>query len=262
MAEFRSPKPAVPGSSPGCPARSGCVRRRQDVERVREWTDERAYAYLLGVYLGDGHIVGGGRLDIYLDAGYEEIIDEVARSMRAAYPGCRVRERPKTGFSAARRRQRRLGAGVSAARAGQKTRATNPARCLAARNRRSAPEVVPARTHSFRRLPMPESVRDQAAQRTGRAVLVSTVILLKSVGGHPLTVRRALRSARHPLVPVEWAKPLRLASRKCCRARRVHRPEELSYATRDASCRRSAYAALDGSTGSEGARGLRALAPE
>jgi hypothetical protein len=48
------------------------------------------YAYLLGIYLGDGcisvHPRGVFRLRVTLDAAYPQIIDEVARSMSAVVP--------------------------------------------------------------------------------------------------------------------------------------------------------------------------------
>ena len=52
-----------------------------------------AYAYLLGLYLGDGwiggHRRGVHRLNIYLDARYPNIIDECAAAMAAVRPGQR-----------------------------------------------------------------------------------------------------------------------------------------------------------------------------
>lgn len=52
------------------------------------------YAYLLGAYLGDGHIAGHARgvhrLVIYLDSRYPQIIQEVAMAMEAVMPGKRA----------------------------------------------------------------------------------------------------------------------------------------------------------------------------
>ena len=49
------------------------------------WVDEEAYAYLLGVYLGDGclslHPRGVYRLRVFCDLKYPDIIDEVAAHM-------------------------------------------------------------------------------------------------------------------------------------------------------------------------------------
>ncbi len=49
----------------------------------------RTYAYLLGMYLGDGHIVAAKksyRLQIYLNAEHVEMIDRVARAIEALLP--------------------------------------------------------------------------------------------------------------------------------------------------------------------------------
>lgn len=50
---------------------------------------EQSYAYLLGMYLGDGYIVKVSRtyaLRICLDAKYPGIIERVAEKMRICYP--------------------------------------------------------------------------------------------------------------------------------------------------------------------------------
>jgi len=56
--------------------------------------DPRAYAYLLGMYLGDGHITnepnGARRLRITLDDKYPEIMSECADAVRALMPDRRV----------------------------------------------------------------------------------------------------------------------------------------------------------------------------
>jgi hypothetical protein len=63
--------------------------------------DAGAYAYLLGVYLGDGHMVvapaGSARLDVYLDSGYPRIVDEVCDAIATTFPGTRVRTSPRPG---------------------------------------------------------------------------------------------------------------------------------------------------------------------
>ena len=59
--------------------RTGCLRCGDD------WVDEEAYAYLLGMYLGDGclslHPRGVHRLRVSCDLKYPEIINEVATHM-------------------------------------------------------------------------------------------------------------------------------------------------------------------------------------
>lgn len=55
--------------------------------------DERRYAYLLGLYLGDGHVSRHPRtsaLRIFLDARYPGIVDECVQSLRAVRPENRV----------------------------------------------------------------------------------------------------------------------------------------------------------------------------
>ncbi|GAA2444693.1 helix-turn-helix domain-containing protein [Streptomyces macrosporus] len=85
----RARRGALPGRpTPSCPRCDG-----------RE-LDERAYAYLLGLYLGDGHIVrySGHRvpnLMITCSDDWPELIDACEKAMRAVFPGnsvCRVRK--------------------------------------------------------------------------------------------------------------------------------------------------------------------------
>jgi len=63
--------------------------------------DERKYAYLLGVYLGDGHIVRTGphgwRLSVYMDSAYPRILSETEGAIRAVCPGVRVCVNPRRG---------------------------------------------------------------------------------------------------------------------------------------------------------------------
>jgi hypothetical protein len=58
--------------------------------------DNTAYAYLFGIYLGDGHVVAG-RLDLYLDAAYQDVIAEVENSVLAAFPSASVRRQRRPG---------------------------------------------------------------------------------------------------------------------------------------------------------------------
>jgi hypothetical protein len=51
--------------------------------------DDFSYAYLLGMYLGDGHLVGNGRswqLIVSLDAGHAQIIEECRAAMVLVLP--------------------------------------------------------------------------------------------------------------------------------------------------------------------------------
>lgn len=64
---------------------SSCGHRQHDAERL----DEGAYSYLLGMYLGDGHIARFPRascLRVTLDARYPGIIGECVRSIRTVVP--------------------------------------------------------------------------------------------------------------------------------------------------------------------------------
>jgi hypothetical protein len=56
-----------------------------------------AYAYLLGLYLGEGHVASTGRsyrLTIKLDAAYPGIVDAAAAAVAAVMPGSRGRRAP------------------------------------------------------------------------------------------------------------------------------------------------------------------------
>ncbi|MGW5419035.1 helix-turn-helix domain-containing protein [Streptomyces sp. NPDC003943] len=62
--------------------------------------DEVAYAYLLGLYLGDGHIVSRHKqhhLSIYCDATQTGLIDAAEDAMRKVMPQPRTGRRQKTG---------------------------------------------------------------------------------------------------------------------------------------------------------------------
>jgi hypothetical protein len=68
---------------------------------VLSTADLASYAYLLGLYLGDGHIGAQRRgvyqLRVYMDSRYPRIIGETVRAMRAVLPRNRVfvaRRRP------------------------------------------------------------------------------------------------------------------------------------------------------------------------
>lgn len=71
-----------------CLARSSCPICAGDPTAIAE----SAYAYLLGVYLGDGHIVRAQngrsyRLRIFLDLKYPGIIEETEKAIREVMPG-------------------------------------------------------------------------------------------------------------------------------------------------------------------------------
>lgn len=64
-------------------------------------TDDTSYAYLLGLYLGDGCVFDTGwsfQLRIHLDAAYPRVIEEAAGAMAATLPHRRVIRRGRTGW--------------------------------------------------------------------------------------------------------------------------------------------------------------------
>jgi hypothetical protein len=92
--------------SAGGDARTGELAARSSAARTtaprcegRDF-DHKAYSYLLGLYLGDGHIISKVKqhtLSIYLDDGYPGLIDAAEAAMRNVMPGPCVGRRQKTG---------------------------------------------------------------------------------------------------------------------------------------------------------------------
>jgi hypothetical protein len=80
---------------PGATVRGWLLRGRQgrQPEPPRP-LPQRPYAYLLGLYLGDGHIARGGHgqhvLSIACDSAYPRIIDAASAAVRAVVPGAGV----------------------------------------------------------------------------------------------------------------------------------------------------------------------------
>lgn len=73
----------------------GLPTRRRATPPTTDWSprDERVYAYLLGVYLGDGCLSrrrGDIKLAIYLDAAYPGIVGEVEAAIEATMPRLKV----------------------------------------------------------------------------------------------------------------------------------------------------------------------------
>jgi hypothetical protein len=77
-----------------CATPAGACERCGHCEHDFESFDAPAYAYLLGMYLGDGYIVanrrGVYRLSICLDAAYPGIIEEVAEAVLSFIPSRHV----------------------------------------------------------------------------------------------------------------------------------------------------------------------------
>lgn len=75
-----------------------CVDPSQDLEQVAP-----AYAYLLGAYLGDGHIArfprSVYRLSLYLDAAYPSVVEDCATAMKLVLPANVVNVQRRDGES-------------------------------------------------------------------------------------------------------------------------------------------------------------------
>jgi hypothetical protein len=72
---------------------------------VQVLSDSRAYAYLLGIYLGDGYLAFTGRswqLVVSLDAAYPRVINECATAIRASLPGVSAHVRTVMGTNTIR----------------------------------------------------------------------------------------------------------------------------------------------------------------
>jgi hypothetical protein len=75
-------------------------RRKHDCPRCDgRALDRRSYAYLLGIYLGDGHIAQGSkgvyRLEIACDSGWPGLIDVATEVIKAVFPSNAVGRRIK-----------------------------------------------------------------------------------------------------------------------------------------------------------------------
>ena len=87
---LRGELPAYARHGSSCEACGAPVRHRVGIP-------QEAYAYLLGLYLGDGHIAPFARtscLRIYLDAAYPRIVGECIRAVRQVMPANPRQRRP------------------------------------------------------------------------------------------------------------------------------------------------------------------------
>lgn len=90
----RPPRFRSPGSDT-CP---GCGHARHEPELL----DQEAYSYVLGLYLGDGHLAAFPRtscLRVYLDSKYPGIIASCAAAMARVLPHNRVTPIPRGGHT-------------------------------------------------------------------------------------------------------------------------------------------------------------------
>lgn len=78
------------------------VSDRRFVERFHRPADDRAYAYLLGIYLGDGtvgRVQRGFQLRVTLDSAYPGIVAEVGAAMEAVLPSGNLSVRLRPGWN-------------------------------------------------------------------------------------------------------------------------------------------------------------------
>lgn len=75
---------------------------RRFVKRVHRPADDHAYAYLLGIYLGDGTVARvqrGSQLRVVLDSAYPGIIEETGAAMQAVLPTGNLSVRLRPGWN-------------------------------------------------------------------------------------------------------------------------------------------------------------------
>jgi hypothetical protein len=81
----------------------GVARHRRVARAGQNWrpSNPAVYAYLLGMYLGDGHITisseRSARLAVTLDTAYPAILDETREAMRTTFPAASVTLHDRTG---------------------------------------------------------------------------------------------------------------------------------------------------------------------
>ncbi len=177
-----------------------------------------AYCYLLGAYLGDGHVThkppNCWTLRIACDQLYPGIIDEVRRAMDRTFPG-----RHSTQFPASTGASDVVSicspgdwARVPPARPRPQALTQDRTRRLAARAdsrpcRRPDPGPDP-----LGRMPGHQPVQDEAPERTSRRVRLRPLFLHQPLRRHPADLHRALRATRYPRDAVQPPEPRRLAS--------------------------------------------------
>ena len=207
-------------------------RGPREAPPAEEWRppDPQAYAYLLGLYLGDGCLSpAGSPLMIALDARYPGIVGAAEAAIEATMPGIAVhRYRPKENLV-------RVVASTPLWRRafpqhgpGRKHTPTDQAGRVAAGDHPRLAEAASTRANPFRRLQNDQPVQGQAAQRSGRRIRISALLLLEHVRRHPSDLLRPLRATWDSLDAVESAEHLDLAPQVGRSARRVHRAEVVS----------------------------------
>ena len=188
--------------SDGMPPRMACEPRSQTptAEMATDafpWLREHAYAYLLGLYLGDGHLARMRRevyaLRIYLDAHYPLIIEEATTAVAltnpteraAAYPVRDVQMKIVVGYS------KSLARPVSSAWSRHQTSSSDHAHRLATRDLRSVPGSAASRADSLRRLPLDQHHPPPEADLSLSALPVQLTAPMTSAGSSASTATRS-----------------------------------------------------------------------
>jgi hypothetical protein len=182
-----------------------------------------AYAYLLGLYLGDGHISRHGNgygFSISLDGIYPRIIEE-CRAIRVVLPEARAGTRSEwVTRPCGLLLFPTLALLVSPARSGTQAPSAHRLDGLAAHRHRAAQAGASAWAHPFRRLP-----QRQPSEDPRRDVPVCEVLLPQRLRGHPGHLRGELRRSRRRVDAFGTADDLRVQAIRGRDARRVGRAE-------------------------------------
>ena len=165
--------------------------------------DERAYAYLLGLYLGGGHITRSRRdgyaLSLTCCDGWPGLIDAAKTAMAAVMPASSVYRVQRVGCTEVKSMSRHWPCLFPQHGPGRK-QAPAPHRTgrLAAANRCHFPWPFCPGAVPFGRLPCHESDPPDAGHRRP-LVRISALLLLQRVCGHPGVVRAGAGPARGQL---------------------------------------------------------------
>jgi hypothetical protein len=148
-----------PGAGPR--TQTGTLRRRNAEmtrnELIRQMSLP-AYAYLLGLYLGDGHIAratkGVFRLRIFLDSCYPVIVGEAVTAIAAVLPRNKpsAAKHPRDNLVIVSCYSKGVAKTLAPARSRAQTRQTNQAEAMAASNHRRAPKAPNPGADPLRRL--------------------------------------------------------------------------------------------------------------
>ena len=173
------------------------------VSEQQQPVDAAAYSYLLGMYLGDGHLARFPRawaLRIALDSRYPGIVAECVEAVRAVVPGNAVGVIPHPEHNCVRVQaySRRWPALLPQHGAGRKHERVIALAEWQLRDHDRVSAGAGPRPHPLRRLPLHQP---GAARREG--LRVSALHVLQPVARHPRDLHRPPRSPRHRVAVVE-----------------------------------------------------------